>query len=526
MNKNENIKLFLEDFYNQISVKEEQLNKAAWLLETTGSKDAADLVASLSNEYKLFFSNENIYKKLIEYSKIKSLDNLTKRQIDILIDSFKANMIPKELMKEISIKESELYQAYANFRPMIDNKKVSENQIREILENEKSIDIRKKAWEASKEVGAALAPKIIELAKLRNQAAKHVGYDNYFDMMLDLNEINKEKLFQTFADLKKRTDKSFNETMMQINEVLAEKFSVPANQLGPWAWKEPHGQEDPIKSSKLNDIFSDKDILAIAKSYYEKMGFDIDTLIKNSDLYEREGKNQHAFCTDIDRKKDVRTLNNIKPNPQWMETLLHEFGHAVYDLNINEKLPWLLRQPAHIFVTEAIALLMGRQPYTKEFLMDFCNISDEKLFQDIHNGAKRRQLIFSRFVFLMTEFESNLYSDPNQDLNKLWWDLYEKYYNLPKPKNREGKADWAAKYHIGLAPVYYYNYLLGEVLASMLNQKLIGLTKDNIIWKKQAADFLTNKMFRVGSSYRWDDLVEHVTNQKFSIDSWVNECNN
>ncbi len=88
------------------------------------------------------------------------------------------------------------------------------------------------------------------------------------------------------------------------------------------------------------------------------MGFDIDTLIKNSDLYEREGKNQHAFCISIDRKKDVRTLNNIKPNVQWMDTLLHEFGHAVYDLSIDQKLPWLLRSYPHFFATEAIALLM------------------------------------------------------------------------------------------------------------------------------------------------------------------------
>ena len=39
-------------------------------------------------------------------------------------------------------------------------------------------------------------------------------------------------------------------------------------------------------------------------------------------LYEREGKDQHAFCITIDRDDDVRTLLNIKPPANWMETAL------------------------------------------------------------------------------------------------------------------------------------------------------------------------------------------------------------
>ena len=64
------------------------------------------------------------------------------------------------------------------------------------------------------------------------------------------------------------------------------------------------------------------------------------SMLKNSDLYEKEGKNQHAFCTDIDNTGDVRVLCNIKSNSYWMNTMLHEFGHAVYDKNIDTDLPF------------------------------------------------------------------------------------------------------------------------------------------------------------------------------------------
>jgi hypothetical protein len=68
------------------------------------------------------------------------------------------------------------------------------------------------------------------------------------------------------------------------------------------------------------------------------------------DLYEKPGKSPHAFCTSIDRQKDVRILTNIKQlrflfnccvffnsnyviifcsrNMYWFQTTIHELGVA------------------------------------------------------------------------------------------------------------------------------------------------------------------------------------------------------
>ena len=208
-----------------------------------------------------------------------------------------------------------------------------------------------------------------------------------------------------------------------------------------------------------------------------------------------------------------------------METLLHEFGHGIYDLNIDRNLPWLLRTASHTITTEALALFMGRQAYTAQFLEEFLNSTNNELLDSIEKGIKRKQLVFSRSAFLITEFEKEFYSNPDQDLNKLWWDLFEKYYYMKRPENREDKQDWASKYHIGLAPVYYYCYLIGEVFASTLQKKILEVTKEDRIWRKGAAKFLTERLFMPGNKYRWDDLIEYVTGKQFSSDAWVQECN-
>ena len=55
-------------------------------------------------------------------------------------------------------------------------------------------------------------------------------------------------------------------------------------------------------------------------------------------------------------------------------------------------------------------------------------VSDPKGFNEAGSAMLRNQLlIFSRWCQVMLRFEKELYGNPNQDLNKLWWDLVEKY---------------------------------------------------------------------------------------------------
>ena len=53
-----------------------------------------------------------------------------------------------------------------------------------------------------------------------------------------------------------------------------------------------------------------------------------------------------------------------------MDTMLHEFGHAIYDRECDDTLPWLVRGAAHALTTEGIAMLMGRLPRDPQWLRD------------------------------------------------------------------------------------------------------------------------------------------------------------
>ena len=134
-----------------------------------------------------------------------------------------------------------------------------------------------------------------------------------------------------------------------------------------------------------------------------------------------------------------------------------------------------MREPAHIFTTEAIAMLFGRFAANPQRMQDMLSLSEEdkqKIAPSCFATLRLEQLVFSRRVQVMYRFEQQMYANPDQDLNTLWRDLVEKYQMIKRPPGRN-QPDRATKTHIATSPCYYHNYLLGELLASQLYYHIV-----------------------------------------------------
>lgn len=83
----------------------------------------------------------------------------------------------------------------------------------------------------------------------------------------------------------------------------------------------------------------------------------------------------------------------------------------------------------------------------------------------------------------MTIFEQELYRNPNQDLNRLWWDIVGDVQRIEKPIKWDIPV-WAVKPHLTTLPAYYHNYLLGEIIASQIGNNM-ARKYDHLIQKKE-----------------------------------------
>ena len=119
-------------------------------------------------------------------------------------------------------------------------------------------------------------------------------------------------------------------------------------------------------------------------------------------------------------------------------------------------------------------MLFGRLTRDPEWLGEVAGVDarHDRRPCDPLRGARRAGSSCSRgWVLVMTNFERQLYADPDADLDTLWWDLVERYQHVRRPDSRHA-PDWASKIHLAAAPVYYQNYLYGELFASQLDATL------------------------------------------------------
>ena len=501
-----------------------EANLAYWDAAISVKSEDYEKVSELTLKIRQVYSDPDDFAFLKQQREFdKANKPILARQLDMLYNAYLPNQIEPGLLKQLVDLGTEIEKNFSTFRGAIDGEKVTDNEIKEILKDQTDSAKRKQAWLASKQVGSAVADDIIRLVKLRNQAAHKLGFENFHTMSLATSEQNVEELDQIFDELYELTNEPFAAMKADLDRILAAKYGVAENELMPWHYHDPFFQETPmVYELDLDGYYEDKDVKELATVFFAGIDLPVESILDDSDLYEREGKNPHAFCTDIDRAGDVRILCNLKNNETWMETILHELGHAVYDTYQDPEVPYLLREPAHIFATEAIAMFFGRLSRNAAWMQQMLELSDEQRqeIEKVSNKyAQLKQLIFARWAMVMYDFEKQLYADPDRDLNSLWWQTVEKYQFVRKPAGRD-EPDWAAKIHFAIAPCYYHNYLLGELLASQLHNhivhQILRLKSDkdvSYVGNKEVGSFLTKNVFEAGAVYEWNDMIKRATGE-------------
>lgn len=528
----------LDKFINAHVAKIEPLIKeshlASWRAANTGVAEDYEKAGELAFQLQKIYTNPQEFALLKEIKQSRRVkDAQLIRQLNKLYDAYLANQIEPDLLKKSIDLSTQIEKNFSTFRGSIEGKKVSDNEIRQILKTEGNTANRKEAWLASKQVGPIVAADLIRLVKLRNEAARKVGFDNYHTLALTVGEQDVKELDEIFGQLYELTNEPYARLKDELDQALAAKYGIEPGELMPWHYADPFFQEAPqVYGLNLDVYYENQDVRELAVKYYDGIGLEVESILQQSDLYERKGKNPHAFCTDIDRQGDIRILCNLKNNEQWMETILHELGHAVYDKNRDPEVPYLLREPAHIFTTEAIAMFFGRLSLNADWMQQMLGLTEEeggKIAAVSCKYAQLKQLIFARWAMVMYDFEKELYADPDQNLNDLWWRLVEKYQFVRKPANRE-EPDWAAKIHFTIAPCYYHNYVLGELLASQLDYQIVHNVlqsgpeaKVSFVGQKSIGNYLREKIFAPANLYHWNVMIEKATGEPLTTKYFVSQ---
>ena len=519
----------IDDFLIEQNEKIKSLYKPVtlsnWMAATTGEKEWSEKHEKALSEYFANFSNPDVFKKLIALREEEHLNPIQRRQLDDLYNKMIKNQIDQsETAKTLEL-EKDISQIFNTYRPVLDDKEVINNGLLDILKNSQNNEERKNAWLASKQVGKKIEKKLLELVHKRNKDAQALGFDNFFQMSYATQELDIDFVFDTFQHLKNLSDEPFRKIKAEIDQERAEKLNVKVEELRPWHYVDPFFQEaPPVSGIDLDVFYKGKDLENIVSQTFQLMGLEMEDILQGSDLYPRKDKNPFGFCTNIDRNGDIRVLVNLDESVFWTTALLHEFGHAAYFKYIDRSLPFILRFHSHSLTTEAIALFFGRMNKTLAWQLRFLGLKEEQLEEAIpaiQKMLQRQMLVSARWMMTFTFFERELYENPNQDLNNLWWKLVQEIQFVHPPEDTS-YPDWAAKMHFSLAPATYQDYLLGELTASQLHNYIEKHISSDL-FKPEVGSYLIESFFKHGSSLHWNEKIKSATGEYLNPEYFIKQ---
>lgn len=541
--------LFLDLYSKQLLELSTASSEAQWAANTRiveGDSSNAKAVERTGEALANFTgSKENIEQAQRFLKDENKLTDLQLRQIKkVLYLAANNPSTVAPIVKQRIVAENAQTEKLFGYNFQINSKSVSTNEIDDILKDERNLDKRLKAWEASKEVGVILKPGLTNLRNLRNKTVQALDYKNYFDYQVSDYGLSTEEMMSLIERINKELRPLYRELHTYARYELAKKYGqakvpdfIPAHWL-PNRWGQDWSPMVTVKGMNTDSVLRTKSaewIVKDAENFYQSLGFSAlpQTFWEKSSLYpvpEKAGhkKNNHASAWHIDLEKDVRCLMSVEPNSEWYETSNHELGHIYYFMSYtNKDVPPLLREGANRAYHEAMGSLMGLASQQKPYLESKGIVPKGSKTDEIQTLLKEAMnfVVFIPFsAGTMTAFERELYANnlPEDQYNQKWWELAKKYQGIEPPTERgERYCDAASKTHINDDAAQYYDYALSSIILFQLHDHISKkiLKQDprntNYYGNKEVGKFLQEIMYH-GASKDWNKVLKEKTGSELS----------
>src|SRR6266571_5519725 len=215
-----------------------------WSLSLSGNEDLEKAVVAAKERYLKVYNNRDEFRQLGEWKASGArLNELEARQFKLIYDAFVPNQIDGDVLRDIVERETQIENLFNTFRARFEGGDASDNQLRDILRNETDVVRRRATWEATKQVGHEVAPRLLELIAIRNREAHKLGYRDYYSMMFELQELDESWVFSLFDRLEQLSERAFTEMKAELDETLKRKYGIRESDCYPWLYSDPFFQE-------------------------------------------------------------------------------------------------------------------------------------------------------------------------------------------------------------------------------------------------------------------------------------------
>ena len=322
---------------------------------------------------------------------------------------------------------------------------------------------------------------------------------------------------------------------------------IPAHILGNmWAqtWVDLYDRLKPFENASIVDVtaamkeqnYTALKMFEVSDEFYMSMGLPTSNMSFHGKSIIEKPKDRvivcHASAWDFFEGDDFRIKMCTSVNMGDFVTIHHEMGHIMYFILYKDQ-PIIFRFSAtpafHEAVGDTIALSVNTPRHLEKInlLKDYADTKEDNINTLFRMALER--VAFLPFGLLIDTWRWDVFSGEvkEENWNKHWWDLKEKYQKIYAPVNRtEEDFDPGAKYHVP-ASSQYIAYFQAHILEFQFYKALCieagqydpenpeknPLHKCDFYQSKEAGEKLRNGL-KLGVSRPWTEALEALTGEK------------
>ena len=417
------------------------------------------------------------------------------------------------------------------------------DEIEAVLFQSRDLPRRRRVWEAAKQVGVVVKPRLAEIRNLQNRAARELGYSSYLHLQVSDYGMDVADLMKLMEETAARMRPLYEQVFQYAAGRLSERYRQSRPRELPAHWlPHPLGQAWPGVVETIHDeaLFQGKSaewVVRQAAQFYESLGFDRlpESFWVKSDLYRTPAtsarlKSNGARSWHIDRGRDVRSSMSAAPDMRWFLTSHRELGRVHYFLACSrEELPPVLREGLnrafHVAIGNLGAMAARRESYLRQIGLPTAGRAAAPMDVLLAEALEGPIVFLPWAAGVVSHFEYELYEKelPPGRFNTRWWELVRRYQNIVPPSPRgEQFCDACTTAHIVEEPARYYDLVLAQLIQYQLHdyisRKILRQDPREASYydRPDVGDWLLDIM-ELGATRDWREVLKEKTGEDLSV---------
>ena len=409
----------------------------------------------------------------------------------------------------------------------------SKDKMRMMMRTNADVFVRKACFDALESMSLDAVDEYVELVAMRNQFAKALGYDDFYDYKLRLSEgMAKNEVFDVFNEI-------YEKTKYALTNIRELEMTKPGLRK-PWNFSFMMTgsftlEEDPY--------YSFDEALMLWGRSFRSLGINYRGGRLQLDLLDRQGKYNNGFChypQIVNFNEGKRnsgsanfTCNVVYGQPgagfRGMATLFHEGGHAA-DRLASEQVEVCLSTewpPASIAWAETHSQFLDHMFSSIEWRVRYAKDKDGKPYPfELFERKARQTSILSplalNHIMMVSEFEKRVYEELNltsEKIVEIAKEMERKYSDLSEDSlwilSVPHIYDWESS-------AYYHSYGLA-ILALMQWRQYFYDKYGYIVDNPNVGDEMA-EVWKLGSVKLFPEFVRIATGKELSPEAFINNA--